>query len=276
MVISVIQSLVVSELNDHIEENEEMHLTPEEGGGTPGSSPDVFHGEDDKGQRIYLHSADPLFHYANSSGLFPDDYQHILDSLDDSSAIETSAGAEGQEEPVLPESENTEEGQLPGIGPDLGVSDEDAPEEQEMTGKGYAYREIEAEEEEPGSAFVQWLNRTEKPRALGEKKARKKGKKENETVARHTENARKQTSGTEHEPVLDLESTQRPVKPKKGKGKRDQGVQLSPDVISETLAEVLAGQGHIHAAIEMYEKLGLIYPEKKSFFAVKIENLKNI
>lgn len=47
------------------------------------------------------------------------------------------------------------------------------------------------------------------------------------------------------------------------------------EVASETLAEILAGQGYAHKAIEMYERLKLVFPEKSAFFAAKIENLKN-
>ena len=46
------------------------------------------------------------------------------------------------------------------------------------------------------------------------------------------------------------------------------------DLVSETLAELLARQGHSQRAIAMYEKLGLIFPEKSPFFALKIEKLK--
>lgn len=47
------------------------------------------------------------------------------------------------------------------------------------------------------------------------------------------------------------------------------------EVITETLAEVLADQGQNEKAILMYEKLSLIFPEKSAFFAARIENLKN-
>ncbi|MBT8221435.1 MAG: hypothetical protein KJP00_16525, partial [Bacteroidia bacterium] len=47
------------------------------------------------------------------------------------------------------------------------------------------------------------------------------------------------------------------------------------EVITETLAEVLANQGQYQRAIAMYEKLSLIFPEKSAFFAARIENLKN-
>jgi len=53
----------------------------------------------------------------------------------------------------------------------------------------------------------------------------------------------------------------------------DSGVVLSDDIFSETLADLLASQGHYRQAIHMYEKMRLIYPEKSRFFAAKIEEL---
>ena len=44
--------------------------------------------------------------------------------------------------------------------------------------------------------------------------------------------------------------------------------------VSETLAQVFALQGNINKAILVYEQLILIFPEKKSFFATQIRNLK--
>lgn len=49
---------------------------------------------------------------------------------------------------------------------------------------------------------------------------------------------------------------------------------LADDVFSETLAKLLAERGYPDQAIIMYEKLGLIYPEKSRLFAAKIEELK--
>lgn len=46
------------------------------------------------------------------------------------------------------------------------------------------------------------------------------------------------------------------------------------DITSETLAELLAAQHQYAKAIKMYERLMLKYPEKSTFFAEKIENLK--
>ena len=44
--------------------------------------------------------------------------------------------------------------------------------------------------------------------------------------------------------------------------------------VSETLAKVYAMQGAVAKAIGVYEQLILIFPEKKSFFASQIRNLK--
>jgi len=45
-------------------------------------------------------------------------------------------------------------------------------------------------------------------------------------------------------------------------------------IISETLADLLAGQGYEKRAKKMYKQLSLIFPEKSSYFAAKIKKLK--
>ena len=45
------------------------------------------------------------------------------------------------------------------------------------------------------------------------------------------------------------------------------------DIISETLAELMAKQGYTEKAIEMYNRLSLLFPEKNTYFARKIEDL---
>lgn len=44
--------------------------------------------------------------------------------------------------------------------------------------------------------------------------------------------------------------------------------------VTETLAKVYLAQGHLNKAIEAYEILGLKYPEKNSFFADRIREIK--
>ena len=46
------------------------------------------------------------------------------------------------------------------------------------------------------------------------------------------------------------------------------------DIVTEAMADVLVQQGKMSKAIEIYEKLSLIYPAKSAYFAAKIESLK--
>ena len=51
-------------------------------------------------------------------------------------------------------------------------------------------------------------------------------------------------------------------------------VSNSQELISETLADLLAKQGKIKQAIKMYQKLAAIQPEKNNTFQSKIHQLK--
>ncbi|MEY3367476.1 MAG: hypothetical protein RI973_631 [Bacteroidota bacterium] len=55
----------------------------------------------------------------------------------------------------------------------------------------------------------------------------------------------------------------------------EKSVRSDMGIASETLARVLELQRHFHKAIAMYEQLILQNPEKKAFFAAKIEELKS-
>jgi hypothetical protein len=48
----------------------------------------------------------------------------------------------------------------------------------------------------------------------------------------------------------------------------------NPDVVTEAMAEVWIKQGNIQKALEVYNKLSLLNPSKKPYFAGLIENLK--
>lgn len=67
---------------------------------------------------------------------------------------------------------------------------------------------------------------------------------------------------------------------KKEKSKKEVSQELasksileSEEIISQTLADLLAAQGYSEKAIKMYERLSLIFPEKSAFFAQKIKEL---
>ena len=47
------------------------------------------------------------------------------------------------------------------------------------------------------------------------------------------------------------------------------------EVVTETMAEVLAMQGNKAKAMELYHKLSLAYPDKSAYFAAQIEKLKH-
>jgi hypothetical protein len=75
-----------------------------------------------------------------------------------------------------------------------------------------------------------------------------------------------------------MKKVKKDKKKKKKKAKviaeANKSVQQSDDIISETLAELLAEQGSRKKAIRMYKRLSLIFPKKSSFFAKKIAKLK--
>lgn len=54
----------------------------------------------------------------------------------------------------------------------------------------------------------------------------------------------------------------------------ERSVAENKDVISETLARLLAKQGYRDKAINMYNRLCLAFPEKSAYFAAEIEKLK--
>lgn len=53
-----------------------------------------------------------------------------------------------------------------------------------------------------------------------------------------------------------------------------ESIEESDDMVTETLAKIYALQKNYSKAITAYEKLILLYPEKKTFFASRIENLR--
>lgn len=66
---------------------------------------------------------------------------------------------------------------------------------------------------------------------------------------------------------------EKPKADKTRKPKHKEAIPL-PEVASETLADLLAAQGHTDKAIRMYQQLQLRYPTKKATFAARIEALQ--
>ncbi|MBK8700252.1 MAG: hypothetical protein IPN29_12275 [Saprospiraceae bacterium] len=78
--------------------------------------------------------------------------------------------------------------------------------------------------------------------------------------------------------IPDILKKSKKVKKKKKKEKLQQAIEISVHksdrLLSESLAGILASQGHYEEAIEMYAQLILNIPEKSSYFAAQIEEIK--
>ena len=53
-----------------------------------------------------------------------------------------------------------------------------------------------------------------------------------------------------------------------------ESITLNDDIVSETLAEIWARQRQYQTAIQIYQKLSLLNPNKSTYFAQKIQELQ--
>jgi len=120
------------------------------------------------------------------------------------------------------------------------------------------------------SNYTQWLLHFSKDKADGSYNhmwiASSKSNKGRENISTPSSEAKKKEKKSKNR------AKKIPTKAKK-KSKPDHSLETNEKIISELWADLLAKQGHIKKARKMYLKLSLKYPEKSSYFAVKLENL---
>jgi len=109
-------------------------------------------------------------------------------------------------------------------------------------------------------------------------------KRQDKTVDKTVDKDDPETSKKVKSKKKDTDTSKLERKKKKKKKKKDKKKPLKKlieksivqdfNIASEPLADLLAKQGHHQQATEMYERLGLIFPEKSAYFAQKIKKLK--
>ncbi len=126
------------------------------------------------------------------------------------------------------------------------------------------------------SDYIKWLITTKSENQEQIVEATKKKKKSKEKVSKKVESKNKDAKkSVKSKSSKDKKSkkTQKSIK-KLVLRAAAESVKKRDMIISETLADILAAQGHTKKAKKMYKQLCLIFPEKSSFFAAKIKKLK--
>lgn len=152
----------------------------------------------------------------------------------------------------------------------------------------------------PKSSFNSWFDQFKEGK---KKRKKKKGKKKkldkitekNQLKKEKGKSAKKKKKGKKKEkaenkveqrtfeldlPLSDAKVDKHKKKTKKKKKKggiksfAQKSIVENESIASETLAKLLADQGSPQKAIKMYQRLSLIFPEKSTFFAERIEKLK--
>ena len=115
----------------------------------------------------------------------------------------------------------------------------------------------------PKSSFSSWVKQFQETDDLEDIEKRKSKKSKKKKLKKEV-------------PVSKIQKKKKQEKKKKkGVPVAEKSLKENKDIVSETLANILASQGSNEKAIEMFEKLSLIIPEKSSYFADRIKKLKN-
>jgi hypothetical protein len=115
------------------------------------------------------------------------------------------------------------------------------------------------------SPFAQWLM-SMKPASVGGKPAAHEfltGPQSRSITIEKSEGSQKDKKKKKKMKKKEAKAEERRSSPAKEQG-----------IVSETLAELLSGQGHKEEAIEMYHNLMIRYPEKAGYYLQKINDLR--
>ena len=115
----------------------------------------------------------------------------------------------------------------------------------------------------PKSSFSSWVKQFQDEEELKTNKKKKHRK------------SKKKKPKSELLVIKNQKKKKQVKKKKKGVSFAENSLKENKEIVSETLANILASQGSHEKAIEMFEKLSLIIPEKSSYFADRIKKLKN-
>ena len=195
-----------------------------------------------------------IFEITNEMENTEDETDYFLDDLN--SDQEENGDGDGDEAPTEDASENQEE-EHPEPIPKSSFKDwkeKFLPDPSEDPPTEVSIEEILRTEEDNMIEHVIEEEIAEEKKKKGKKKKKSKNKK-----SKKEEPKKKDKKKKKKRKIIDIAK---------------KSIENSDDIISETLAELLAKQGSRKKAIQMYERLSLIFPEKSAFFAAKIEKLK--
>ena len=141
----------------------------------------------------------------------------------------------------------------------------------------------------PKASFGSWLKQFQVNEEKGEPHETKPSGSKKEKSGQKKSKKKKKESDKKEKTILKKESklfkkekkkgkTPKPSTdkiPEKAKKVAKKSLEQNAEIVSETLANLLVKQKNYKQAIDMYERLSLIFPEKSSFFAEQIKKLKN-
>lgn len=190
----------------------------------------------------------------------------------ESKKVEESELSESPEEPSedLPDSSQSEEENSGSTPPVREEKDQGKKEDIEgIQQKTTARKEPwETRVEAGGSDFVGWLKSLDHSRQTETEEKDVAGE---EPGITHTPEKEEFEPDKDEEKIKAKKKKKKKKKKAKSKSKSPKELELQPDIATETLANLLASQGHREEANEMYRLLSLKYPEKSSYFAAKIK-----